>query len=231
MVTRTVRVRLVLRNPGVVLKPGMYVNVAIAVPLGRQLLLPGSAVLQTGTRAIVFIDHGGGNLEPRVVETGTQLDDSVVVLKGLKAGERVVNSANFLVDSEAQLQAAVGAFASPAPQPSSGAATAQQILIEMRTEPSPPQKGANTVRVKLTGSDGKPFAGVNVTATFFMPAMPAMGMAAIRTPVALADKGNGLFEGSVQLESGGTWQVSVIVQRASQTLATKQLSLSATGGM
>ena len=218
MVTRTVRVRLVLRNPGVVLKPGMYVNVAIAVPLGRQLLLPASAVLQTGTRAIVFIDHGGGNLEPRVVETGTQLDDSVVVLKGLKAGERVVNSANFLVDSEAQLQAAVGAFASPAPQPSSGAATAQQILIEMRTEPSPPQKGANTVRVKLTGSDGKPFAGVNVTATFFMPAMPAMGMAAIRTPVALADK-------------GGTWQVSVIVQRASQTLATKQLSLSATGGM
>ena len=70
-----------------------------------------------------------------------------------------------------------------------------------------------------------------MTATFFMPAMPAMGMAAIRTPVALADKGNGLFEGSVQLESGGTWQVSVIVQRASQTLATKQLSLSATGGM
>jgi Cu(I)/Ag(I) efflux system membrane fusion protein/cobalt-zinc-cadmium efflux system membrane fusion protein len=179
----------------------------------------------------VFIDHGGGSLEPRVVETGTQLDDSVVVLKGLKAGERVVNSANFLVDSEAQLQAAVGAFASPAPQPSTGAAAAQQILIEMRTEPSPPQKGANTVSVNLTGPDGKPVAGVSVTATFFMPAMPAMGMAAIRTPIALADKGNGLFEGSVRLKSGGTWQVSVIVQRAGQTLATKQLSLSATGGM
>jgi len=231
MATRTVRVRLVLRNPGVVLKPGMYVNVSIAVPLGRQLLLPASAVLQTGTRAIVFIDHGGGNLEPRVVETGTQLDESVVVLKGLKAGERVVNSANFLVDSEAQLQAAVGAFASPEPQPSTGAATAQQIPIEMSTEPSPPQKGANTVRVKLAGSDGKPLAGANVTATFFMPAMPAMGMAAIRTPVALADKGNGLFEGSVQLVSGGTWQVSVTAQRGGQTLATKQFSLSATGGM
>jgi Cu(I)/Ag(I) efflux system membrane fusion protein/cobalt-zinc-cadmium efflux system membrane fusion protein len=231
MATRTVRVRLVLRNPGVVLKPGMYVNVSIAVPLGRQLLLPASAVLQTGTRAIVFIDHGGGNLEPRVVETGTQLDESVVVLKGLKAGERVVNSANFLVDSEAQLQAAVGAFASPEPQPSTGAATAQQIPIEMSTEPSPPQKGTNTVRVKLAGSDGKPLAGANVTATFFMPAMPAMGMAAIRTPVALADKGNGLFEGSVQLVSGGTWQVSVTAQRGGQTLATKQFSLSATGGM
>jgi len=231
MVTRTVRVRLVLRNPGVVLKPGMYVNVVIAIPLGRQLLLPASAVLQTGTRAIVFIDHGGGFLESRVVETGPQLDDAVVVLKGLKAGERVVDSANFLVDSEAQLQAAVGTFVSPAPQLSTGAATAQQILIEMSTEPSPPQKGSNRVDVKLTGSDGKPLAGVNVTATFFMPAMPAMEMAAIRTPVTLADKGSGLFEGSVQLNSGGIWQVSVIVQRAGQTLATKQLSLSAAGGM
>ena len=231
MATRTARVRLVFSNPGVVLKPGMYVNVAIQVPLGRQLLLPSSAVLQTGARDLVFIDHGGGNLEPRVVETGTQLDDSIVVLKGLKAGERVISSANFLVDSEAQLQAAVGAYAAPAPQPSAGAAPAAKILIEMSTEPSPPQKGANTVRVKLTGSDGKPLAGVNVTATFFMPAMPAMGMAAIRSTVACADKGSGLFEGSVQLASGGTWQVSVSVQRGGQTLATKQLSLSATGGM
>jgi Cu(I)/Ag(I) efflux system membrane fusion protein/cobalt-zinc-cadmium efflux system membrane fusion protein len=187
--------------------------------------------LQTGTRAIVFIDHGGGNLEPRVVETGTQLDDSVVVLKGLKAGERVVNSANFLVDSEAQLQAAVGAYAAPATQPSAGAAPAQQILIEMNTEPSAPRKGANTVRVKLTGSDGKPLAGVQVRATFSMPAMPAMGMAAIRSEVAFTEKGNGLFEGSVQLESGGTWQVSVTVQRGGQTLAIRQLSLSVTGGM
>jgi Cu(I)/Ag(I) efflux system membrane fusion protein/cobalt-zinc-cadmium efflux system membrane fusion protein len=231
MVTRTVRVRLVFRNPGVVLKPGMYVNVAIAAPLGRQLVLPASAVLQTGTRAIVFVDHGGGNLEPRTIETGLQLDDSVVVLRGLKAGERVVSSANFLVDSEAQLQAAVGAFASPAPQPSAGAATAQKILIDMSTEPSPPRKGATTVRVKLTGSDGKPLAGLAVTATFFMPAMPAMGMAAIRSAAALADKGNGLYEGPLQLESGGTWQVSVTVQRGGQTLATKQLSLTATGGM
>ena len=231
MATRTVRVRLVFSNPGVVLKPGMYVNVAIAVPLGRQLLLPASAVLQTGTRAVVFIDHGGGNLEPRVVETGSQLDDSIVVLKGLKAGERVVSSANFLVDSEAQLQAAVGAYAAPAPQPSAGATPAQQVHIDLNTEPSPPRKGANTVRVKLTESDGKPLAGVQVRATFSMPAMPAMGMAAIRSEVAFTEKGNGLFEGSVQLESGGTWQVSVMVQRGGQTLATRQLSLSVTGGM
>jgi Cu(I)/Ag(I) efflux system membrane fusion protein/cobalt-zinc-cadmium efflux system membrane fusion protein len=231
LVTRTVRVRLVLRNPGVVLKPGMYVNVAIAVPLGRQLVIPTSAVLQTGTRALVFIDHGSGSLEPRVVETGPQLDDSTVVLKGLKAGEKVVSSANFLVDSEAQLQAAMGSYAAPTQPPPTGAATVQQIRIEMSTAPSPPRKGVNTVRVQLRGPDGKPVTGVQVTATFSMAAMPAMGMAATRSAAALADTGNGLYEGSVKLESGGTWRVSVIVERGGQTLSTKQLSLSATGGM
>jgi len=231
MATRTVRVRLVLRNPGVALKPGMYVNVAIAVPLGKQLMLPASAVLQTGTRDLVFIDHGGGNLEPREVETGQQVDDSVVVLKGLKAGERVVNSANFLVDSEAQLQAAVGAFAAPTAQPSNATASAQQVLIDMSTAPSPPQKGANTVRIKLTGADGKPLAGVQVTASFFMPAMPAMGMAAEHAAATLTDKGSGVYEGSLQLSAGGTWHVSVTVLRDGHAIATKQLSITATGGM
>ena len=125
LTTRTVRVRLVFRNPGVILKPGMYVNVAIAVQLGRQMVIPASAVLQAGTRAIAFVDHGNGNLEPRTIETGPQIDDSIVVLSGLKAGEQVVSSANFLVDSEAQLQAAAGAFAPAAPQPAApGAAPA-----------------------------------------------------------------------------------------------------------
>ena len=75
MTTRTVRVRLVFSNPGVVLKPGMYVNVAIGVALGRQLVIPASGVLQTGTRQIAFIDHGQGYLEPREVEVGARIDD------------------------------------------------------------------------------------------------------------------------------------------------------------
>src|SRR5581483_7892303 len=104
LTTRTVRVRLIFHNPGVVLKPGMYVNVEINVPLGKQLVIPASAVLQSGTRTIAFIDHGDGNLEPREIQTGPQIDDSVVVLKGLQPGDQVVSSANFLVDSEAQLQ-------------------------------------------------------------------------------------------------------------------------------
>jgi Cu(I)/Ag(I) efflux system membrane fusion protein/cobalt-zinc-cadmium efflux system membrane fusion protein len=231
MATRTVRVRLVFSNPGVVLKPGMYVNVAIAVRLGRQMVVPASAVLQTGTRAIAFVDHGNGNLEPRAVETGPQIDDSVIVLSGLKPGERVVSSANFLVDSEAQLQAAAGAFAPAALQPTTGAAPAAHIQIDFSTEPSPPRQGTNKLRVKLSGPDGKPMAGAQVTATFFMPAMPDMGMSAVHAAATLADKGDGLYEGSLQLPTGGTWQVTVTVQSGGQTVATKRLTLSATGGM
>jgi Cu(I)/Ag(I) efflux system membrane fusion protein/cobalt-zinc-cadmium efflux system membrane fusion protein len=231
--TRTVRVRLVFSNPGVVLKPGMYVNVDIAVSLGRQLTIPASAVLQAGARAIAFINHGNGNLEPRTIETGLQLDDSIVVLSGLKAGDRVVSSANFLVDSEAQLQAALRTFA-PLPQQSNATAStapAAQVQIDLSTEPSPPRKGANTVRVRLTGSDGKPLTGAQVSANFFMPAMPAMGMAAEHAVAVLADKGNGVYEGTLQLPAGGTWSATVTVQRGGQTLAAKQLSVSATGGM
>jgi RND family efflux transporter MFP subunit len=231
MTTRTVRVRLVFSNPGVVLKPGMYVNVAIAVRLGRQMVIPSSSVLQTGTRAIAFVDHGNGNLEPLVVTTGPQLDNSVVVLSGLKAGDKVVSSANFLVDSEAQLQAAAGAFAPASALPAAGAPPASRIQIDLSTQPSPPQKGANTVQVKLTSNDGKPLSGAQVSAVFFMPAMPAMGMAAEHAAAALAGKGNGLYEGSVQLSSGGTWQVTVTIQRGGQAVGTKQLSLTATGGM
>ncbi len=234
--TRTVKVRLVLGNPGVALKPGMYVNVDINVPLGRQLVVPASAVLQAGARTIAFVDHGGGNLEPREIETGPSVDDSVVVLKGLKAGERVVSSANFLVDSEAQLQASFGGAAPTGQQPAAGekasAGPAQESLqIELNTDPTPPRKGANTLRVKLTGTDGKPVTDAQVNVTFFMAAMPAMGMAAEHAQTTLAAKGDGQYEGQVQLDTGGTWAVSVAVQRGGQTVATRKLSVSAMGGM
>jgi Cu(I)/Ag(I) efflux system membrane fusion protein/cobalt-zinc-cadmium efflux system membrane fusion protein len=232
--TRTVRVRLVFNNPGIFLKPGMYVNVSIDVPLGIQLVIPTSGVLQAGTRQIAFVDHGQGYLEPRTVEIGPRVDDHSVVLKGLKSGERIVSSANFLVDSEAQLQAAIGWFAPP--PPGAGAAAAMnapnpQTGIELTTDPSPPHKGVNTVRVRLTGPDGKPMTGVQPTVTFSMPAMPAMGMVASRVAATLSEKGDGLYEAPLQLETGGTWQVTVTVQRDGQTIGSKQLSVNAAGGI
>jgi hypothetical protein len=92
---------------------------------------------------------------------------------------------DFLVDSEAQLQAAAGAFVPPPPGAGQAAAmnapAAAQANAELSTQPSPPHKGSNTVRVKLTDQSGKPVARARVTVTFFMAAMPAMGMAAMKT--------------------------------------------------
>jgi RND family efflux transporter MFP subunit len=232
--TRTVPVRFVFNNPGIALKPGMYVNVSIAVPRGRQLVIPASGVLHSGTGQIAFIDHGDGYLEPREIEVGPRLDDHVVVLTGLKLGERIVSSANFLVDSESQLQAAIGSFTPPPPGAGVAAAMngpAERVTIDFSTDPSPPHKGANSIRVKLAGPGGKPFAGAEVTATFFMAAMPAMGMAAVRSAATLREKSNGVYEGSLDLETGGTWQVTVVVKRSGQTIGSRQLSVSATGGM
>lgn len=232
--TRTVRVRFVFDNPGLLLKPGMFVNVSIAVSLGRQLLVPASGVLQTGTRQIAFLDRGNGYLEPREIEAGPQLDDHVVVLKGLHAGDRIVTSANFLVDSEAQLQAALGSLAPPPTRDGAVAAMqapAEQAEIEFISEPSPQRKGSNTLRVVLKDAQGKPILQAQVKITFYMAAMPAMGMAAINKSAALTDRGNGTYEGRLELPSGGSYQVTITATKDGKTLGAKRLNLTATGGM
>jgi RND family efflux transporter MFP subunit len=235
MNTRTLPVRLVFPNPGLKLRPGMYTNVRVKVPMGRQLVVPASAAFHSGTRNLVFVYRGEGNIEPREVEFGPQVGDQIVVSKGVKTEEQIVTSANFLIDSEAQLQAATGAFVPPSPGPgqaaSMNAPAQQQVNVELTTNPQPPHKGSNVVRVKLTGQDGQPIAGANVTVTFYMAAMPAMGMAAMKTVVNATDKGGGMYEGQGDLGSGGTWQVTIRAQRNGQTIANKQLTLNATGGM
>lgn len=235
MATRTLPVRLVFPNPGLKLRPGMYVNVAVKLPLGRQVVVPDSAVFHSGTKNLVFAYAGDGNIEPREVELGTHVENEYVVLKGVKSREQIVTSANFLIDSEAQLQAAAGAFMPPPPGAGQAAAmnapAQAKANVEMTTDPSPPRKGSNTVRVKLTDQSGKPITGADVNVTFFMAAMPAMGMAAMKTPVKLADKGNGTYEGKGDLGSGGTWQVTVTATQNGQAIATKHLTVEATGGM
>jgi Cu(I)/Ag(I) efflux system membrane fusion protein len=104
--TRTLRVRLELSNPGLLLKPEMFVNVEFRLSAPPSLFVPGEAVLNSGLRKTVFVDQGSGRLEPREVETGREFGDKVEILKGLAAGERIVTSGTFLVDSESQLSAA-----------------------------------------------------------------------------------------------------------------------------
>ncbi len=102
--TRTAKVRLTMPNPGGQLKPQMYTNVEIRVNLGKRLVIPESAVIDTGKEQVVYVDRGEGKFEPREVRLGLRTDDTVEVLQGLKAGEKVASSANFLIDSEAQLK-------------------------------------------------------------------------------------------------------------------------------
>jgi RND family efflux transporter MFP subunit len=232
METRTAKVRVVFSNSGLQLKPGMFVNVSLKVPMGTQLVIPAPGVLQSGTREIVFVERSDGYIEPREVQLGTRIGDDFIVLKGLKVGEQIVTSANFLIDSESQLQAALGSFVPPPPGAGSASVSnAPQENLELSSEPTPPRKGGNVFRVKLTNANGAPISGADVSVTFFMAAMPAMGMAAMRMPLALSDKGNGLYEASGQLESGGTWQVTILAKKNGQLIATKQLSVNATGGM
>jgi Cu(I)/Ag(I) efflux system membrane fusion protein/cobalt-zinc-cadmium efflux system membrane fusion protein len=232
MATRTGRVRIDLPNPEVRFKPGMYVNIDLKVGLGRQTTVPASAVLMTGTRSIAFLYRADGQLIPQDVEPGQTIGDRLIILKGLSPGQRVVSSANFLVDSESQLQAAAGAFAPPPPGAGTTAQPAeQQINIDFSTVPSPPQKGSNRFRVRLTDSHGKPVTDAGVTVVFYMAAMPAMGMAAMTAKSNLQPSGPGLYEGSGSLQSGGTWQVTITARRAGSVIGTKQLNLNATGGM
>ncbi|WP_348269660.1 FixH family protein [Edaphobacter paludis] len=231
MTTRTVRVRLAVSNPGVKLKPGMFVNVDLKSASGRRLVVPASAVFQTGLRQLVFVDHGQGRLEPKDVVLGSRVGDDVIVLKGLDAHQRIVTSANFLLDSESQLEASAGSYTPPPPGAGNATQQTSTVDVDFTTNPNPPHKGSNTFRVKLTGANGNPVTGAEITVTFFMPSMPAMGMAAMTTAAKLTPTGNGLYEGQGNLGSGGTWQVTITVQQSGKIIATKQLHINAEGGM
>lgn len=109
---RTEKVRFSLPNKDHRLKLGMYLNAEISVDVSKDALaVPDSAVIDTGTRQLVIIDRRDGTFEPREIKIGARTDDYYQVLKGVKDGEWVVTSANFLIDSESNLKAAVGSMA------------------------------------------------------------------------------------------------------------------------
>jgi len=102
--TRTAKVRFTVPNPGMQLKPQMFTNVEITIPVGKKLAVPAEAVLDTGTRQVVYVEKGDGYFEPRQVKTGAKVEGMVEILVGLNQGEKVASSAIFLIDSEAQLK-------------------------------------------------------------------------------------------------------------------------------
>jgi len=102
--SRTAKIRFTIANAGGQLKPQMFTNVEVKINLGNKLSVPESAVIDTGIRQIVYVDKGEGYFEPREVMIGLKAEGMVEVLKGIKAGEKVASSGNFLIDSEAQLK-------------------------------------------------------------------------------------------------------------------------------
>lgn len=121
---RTGKVRIEIANPKFDLQPGMFINAQWEMEMGTELTLPVSAVMPTGTRSIAFVNKGEGKLEPRVIQIGAQYGDSYELLSGLREGEEVVASANFLIDAESKVQGALKDFepafepneSSPAPK-------------------------------------------------------------------------------------------------------------------
>lgn len=105
--TRTAKVRFEMDNADDTLKPDMYANVELRVSLGTKLAIPQEAIIESGQKQVVFLHHGGGKLEPRLIKTGVKAGEWSEILEGLKEGEHIVTSANFLIDSESRLKSVV----------------------------------------------------------------------------------------------------------------------------
>lgn len=234
--TRTAKVRCEFDNPKGLLLPGMFTQITLSLPMGLRTVIPSSAVLRTGQRSVAFIDRGDGYLTPVEIDLGTRVGDEFIVLKGLQPGQRIVSSANFLIDSESQLQAAAGAYAPPVPTAGAIANEAApgatpQANITFTSDPTPLRRGHNRVVVTLTDSKGQPILGAKVTVTFYMAAKPAMGMTAMRDTGVAEEQGRGVYATSIDLQSGGRWSLAIVAVKDGQTIATKQTDVSATGPM
>lgn len=224
--TRTAQVRLEFANPRLALKPDMFTNILVHINLGNQLVVPQDAVLNTGTEQYVFIDKGQGYVEPRLIRLGPAAGDNYGIEKGLKAGEKVVTAANFLVDAESRLKGAFANMGKPSAPPAGGvqAATAQNLNVEI-LEPKQAKVGGNPVRVAVRDASGKPVEGAQVEINLFMPQMG--NMAPMSSKANLQSSGGGQYTGTVDVPMAWTWQTTITVKRGDQVIGTKQLNITA----
>ncbi|OFW28492.1 MAG: hypothetical protein A3J28_14625 [Acidobacteria bacterium RIFCSPLOWO2_12_FULL_60_22] len=235
--TRTLKIRMDFPNADLKLKPEMYTQVELKKPLGRRLVVPDSALVDTGARQLVFVVQAPGSFVPRDVRAGVRADGYIEIQQGLKAGEAVVTSANFLIDSESQLRAALGSMpmgtgvtemaGRPSAPPSGESPGRAEVQIQFRSEPTPPRAGRNNLFVTVTDTAGKPVPNASVKVVFSMPAMPAMGMAARRSEATLNPAEAGVYRGELALPSPGSWQVTVTVERGGAFLGSQQLTVTA----
>ncbi|TLY34341.1 MAG: efflux RND transporter periplasmic adaptor subunit [Nitrospirae bacterium] len=231
--TRTVRVRMEFPNPHLKLKPGMYGNVVLGVDAGRRLVVPKEAVLDSGLRQLVFLDLGQGVYQPYPVKLGRRSQEYVEVLEGVKEGDRVVTSANFLLDAESKLASAGGMQAmmgqigmadwqmrgaheakmegmpgmkSEPGKPVSETRQVSGFSLTLSTVPDKPKAGENVLRLKLADQAGKPVTNAQVVFAYTMP-MPGM----MESKAKATHTKDGIYEAKALLGMGGTWVVTANV--------------------
>ena len=224
--TRTVQVRVEFPNPDLALKPEMFVNFKLGVDLGRHLLVPADAVLDTGTLQYVFVERGQGYFEPRTVKVGAKTEDSYVIESGLKAGEQVVTAANFILDSESRLKGAFANMGEPSRVPIGApiAGGAQNLKVEI-LEPKTAKAGSNTLRLSLKDASGKPIEDAEVEVGLFMPQMG--NMPPMSSNAQLKHEGGGVYVGTIQFLMAWTWETTVTAKKNGQVIGSAKTTITA----
>src|SRR5579863_10226704 len=189
--TRTVPVHVHLPNPGMRLMPGMFVSATFVSRAAQaSLVVPRSAVLDTGTRKIVYVAKSDGVFEAREVQTGAPTEDQFPVISGLKAGDQVVLNGNFMIDSQAQLSGGMSGLYGGSKEFAAGQQPPQSLSsaakIELHVSGDLKSGEENLFQATLTDAAGKPIADAQVTVTVVMPAMPAMNMPEMKNSFSLA---------------------------------------------
>jgi RND family efflux transporter MFP subunit len=236
--TRTVPVHVHVANPGMRLLPGMFVSASfISAAPTQSIVVPRSAVLDTGTRKIVYLARPNGVFEAREVAVGAPSDDLFPVSSGLKLGDKVVLSGNFLLDSQAHLSSGMSGmyggskeFATNSATPASTSATdASAVKLDFRSDNTPLKVGEDNVfHVTLTGADGKLIADAQVRATIVMPAMPAMSMPEMKNSFDLPwSAAEHAYAGKGQPGMTGSFNVSVEARKNGAVIATFHTHLNA----
>lgn len=221
--SRTVQVRMKFPNPGLSLKPEMFTNIRMNVSLGRQVLIPQDALMDTGSEQYVFIDKGDGYIQPRSVKVSAEAGDKVGIQQGLKPGERVVTGANFIVDSESRLKGAFAGMGAPSQAPVVTPGGKQAISVKV-LDPKTAKTGMNPIRLLVMDAAGKPITGAQVDVELFMPQMG--NMPPMNSKATLTESG-GIYMGQIEFQMAWTWQTTVTVQKNGTLIGVARTNITA----
>jgi len=232
--TRTAKVRVEVPNARNELRLGMYAEALVGDGGGVSTpMIPRGAVQNVGDRTVVYLVNPKepGTFVEREVRLGAATGDRVSVLAGVQAGDVVVGEASFSVRAERErlgLRAVPtstqGATASTS---ATGPRVTQDVDITLTSVPAQPKVGNNTFEATVTGADGKPITDAEVTAMFYMAAVPAMKMPETKNTVALKHEKEGRYAGTGQVVMAGKWDVTVTVKRAGKEIGIRKFPIAA----